>query len=147
MYLMFVEFKIYISLKQIHCQKMPVISLQNSKFTYLSNHLLLLKHHNHVCRIQNLHISQTKNFFAFLLCRFVEFKIYISLKLPHSLAPVFSMFVEFKIYISLKQILLYFLYQPLFVEFKIYISLKHLLLNSILTLGLQNSKFTYLSNR
>ena len=32
------------------------------------------------CRIQNLHISQTYNIFAFAINSFVEFKIYISLK-------------------------------------------------------------------
>ena len=54
------------------------------------------------CRIQNLHISQT-------VCKsrkngkgFVEFKIYISLKRSSYFLEAFFCFVEFKIYISLK---------------------------------------------
>ena len=39
----FVEFKIYISLKQAICSLDPIIVLQNSKFTYLSNRVKQLK--------------------------------------------------------------------------------------------------------
>ena len=55
-------------------------------------------------RIQNLHISQTSIFINFSLKGFVEFKIYISLKLFHCGTSHQVSFVEFKIYISLKHI-------------------------------------------
>ena len=142
--------------------------LQNSKFTYLSNrqsvHFLFIT----FCRIQNLHISQTKNraiFSAVLFCRiqnlhisqtfpyfskeeisFVEFKIYISLKHCKDKYSIQYSFVEFKIYISLKLAYLCSSQLYCFVEFKIYISLKHdSEVKQRLTV-LQNSKFTYLSN-
>ena len=77
------------------------------------------------CRIQNLHISQT---IVFGVCLFV-------------------CFVEFKIYISLKRVLLVIISYISFVEFKIYISLKQLPINDQFKRVLQNSKFTYLSNK
>ena len=99
------------------------------------------------CRIQNLHISQTVTLTKVTEESFVEFKIYISLKLlllilvsqkvlqnskftylsnPVSVSiPISPCFVEFKIYISLKQIFTRSSTFPCFVEFKIYISLKH----------------------
>ena len=142
-----------------------------------------------VCRIQNLHISQTNHltikngtqFVEFKIyislkhinphllqsLQFVEFKIYISLKLSpkrfNSLSSLqnskftylsnenygydfFEMFVEFKIYISLKQVS-YSTNTARFVEFKIYISLKQRVMFVPIIFSLQNSKFTYLSNR
>ena len=99
---MFVEFKIYISLKRLLQQINQVQRLQNSKFTYLSNVCFSLRKRKYclqnskftylsnsflnssisraVCRIQNLHISQTLLFLPILFILFVEFKIYISLK-------------------------------------------------------------------
>ena len=62
---LFVEFKIYISLKPPFT---PSISTK-------------------VCRIQNLHISQTVNLSIFKSNWFVEFKIYISLKPTNSPMP------------------------------------------------------------
>ena len=98
--------------------------LQNSKFTYLSNSSVSLRFTSVVCRIQNLHISQTCN----------------------SCIKALYVFVEFKIYISLKQYLKNVSYHSLFVEFKIYISLKLDTNTSTSRYCLQNSKFTYLSN-
>ena len=120
--------------------------LQNSKFTYLSNAGKLTKETVIVCRIQNLHISQTLALTQIVSSSFVEFKIYISLKQTKTKIIHTSSFVEFKIYISLKQTLSFQSTNESFVEFKIYISLK---LSSGLTcfhFCLQNSKFTYLSN-
>ena len=77
----FVEFKIYISLKLLFVLFRVQIRLQNSKFTYLSNSEYVSKLNWFVCRIQNLHISQTGHESSQLCLRFVEFKIYISLKL------------------------------------------------------------------
>ena len=54
------------------------------------------------CRIQNLHISQTKAEEIEPFESFVEFKIYISLKHTGGYKKSFTGFVEFKIYISLK---------------------------------------------
>ena len=54
------------------------------------------------CRIQNLHISQTKAEEIEPFESFVEFKIYISLKQIYYLSHQLLGFVEFKIYISLK---------------------------------------------
>ena len=98
----FVEFKIYISLKLLLCFLSSYSRLQNSKFTYLSNKEKLKSSTRHqfvefkiyislkhsigsfillsVCRIQNLHISQTGKYLLKVICLFVEFKIYISLK-------------------------------------------------------------------
>ena len=123
--LSFVEFKIYISLKQIfkdfHLERVLQNSkftylsnkrqnkgavslvLQNSKFTYLSNKSIDILNFFQFCRIQNLHISQTTGLISILILRFVEFKIYISLKQSYSCSERFESFVEFKIYISLKQ--------------------------------------------
>ena len=99
------------------------ISLQNSKFTYLSNIYFANSLYCSVCRIQNLHISQTYMLLTVCTVLFVEFKIYISLKrgithkygvsrlqnskftyLSNSRSVISSLlpFVEFKIYISLK---------------------------------------------
>ena len=54
------------------------------------------------CRIQNLHISQTNKKQSKKEKSFVEFKIYISLKLLQKHFIDNISFVEFKIYISLK---------------------------------------------
>ena len=54
------------------------------------------------CRIQNLHISQTRSLLFLTFLSFVEFKIYISLKLRVTSKLTEKGFVEFKIYISLK---------------------------------------------
>ena len=55
-----------------------------------------------VCRIQNLHISQTECGNGDDEVWFVEFKIYISLKQAYPSHHRLGGFVEFKIYISLK---------------------------------------------
>ena len=121
----FVEFKIYISLKHSALITEFSKSLQNSKFTYLSNRDVIANEGYKVCRIQNLHISQTVFYVLFQYFQFVEFKIYISLKHLSLVVDTFIQFVEFKIYISLK------------------LSSYSLSKSS----SLQNSKFTYLSNR
>ena len=82
MIISFVEFKIYISLKQYEENV-----IQETMF----------------CRIQNLHISQTKEFKKGNLNSFIEFKIYISLKQLLHQECFLNRFIEFKIYISLKQ--------------------------------------------
>ena len=115
---------LHISQTQPVFQQYHVQVLQNSKFTYLSNHSLRNLPNRLFCRIQNLHISQTMVGVVVRLVGFVEFKIYISLKLLVYMRGGFVSFVEFKIYISLKLIVL----------------------NRILFAVLQNSKFTYLSN-
>ena len=101
--LRFVEFKIYISLKHHLISPISQVVLQNSKFTYLSNVMLSNSYFTYVlqnskftylsnqqnaiirelefCRIQNLHISQTVALICDCGVCFVEFKIYISLKL------------------------------------------------------------------
>ena len=70
--ILFVEFKIYISLKLIQPLNSDRTCLQNSKFTYLSNCPNLQVSCSYVCRIQNLHISQTTVFSQFVppeVCR------------------------------------------------------------------------------
>ena len=54
-----VEFKIYISLKQLNKALIINFVQQNSKFTYLSNKREDIKPVRKFSRIQNLHISQT----------------------------------------------------------------------------------------
>ena len=99
----FVEFKIYISLKlikqviELFCKFCRIQNLHISQtLIYLFNVTTMF------CRIQNLHISQTHKFELVIHFRFVEFKIYISLKQEMVATPEFKGFVEFKIYISLK---------------------------------------------
>ena len=77
----FVEFKIYISLKHNKLQLLLLQVSQNSKFTYLSNITNFSCYFFKFRRIQNLHISQTTKEVLATELGFVEFKIYISLKL------------------------------------------------------------------
>ena len=59
--LVFVEFKIYISLKQYHVD-IIVISVCRIQNLHISQTPMLLNDaRTGVCRIQNLHISQTSN--------------------------------------------------------------------------------------
>ena len=81
-YISFVEFKVYISLK------LRGLEIQREW---------------EFCRIQNLHISQTTTHTMEPLIGFVEFKIYISLKHMSLVIHLSPSFVEFKIYISLKR--------------------------------------------
>ena len=78
---MFVEFKIYISLKPN--EMIPNFLGVFVEFKiYISLKLALASMKAvSVCRIQNLHISQTLNHRLIQYLLFVEFKIYISLKL------------------------------------------------------------------
>ena len=77
----FVEFKIYISLKRrtkINWKKNKFCRIQNLHISQTVEVVGFI--HLVFCRIQNLHISQTIKAIIKSLGRFVEFKIYISLK-------------------------------------------------------------------
>ena len=99
----FVEFKIYISLKQA-----PLVNCGMVRFVEFKIYISLKRvayeyvYAREFCRIQNLHISQTLYSYLALSNSFVEFKIYISLKLIKFIKQERVSFVEFKIYISLK---------------------------------------------
>ena len=120
----FVEFKIYISLKLKNSQvsKLEFCRIQNlhiSQTKHIIEWLLTM-----FCRIQNLHISQTYSWllwFWIWFCRIQNLHISQTIKLVRS--GVVS-FVEFKIYISLKHSHGSLVECSGFVEFKIYISLK-----------------------
>ena len=99
----FVEFKIYISLKQS-----SFFHLSRRSFVEFKIYISLKR--------QSKRLESTWSF--------VEFKIYISLKLNQYLTLQLSCFVEFKIYISLKHRCMRLKREISFVEFKIYISLK-----------------------
>ena len=147
LYCCFVEFKIYISLKPAICCVVYFKVLQNSKFTYLSNKEYTQVYLNLFCRIQNLHISQTRRYWRLQPLKFCRIQnLHISQTVEHWQNTELS-FVEFKIYISLKQIFKDFHLERVLQNSKFtYLSNKRQNKGAV-SLVLQNSKFTYLSNK
>ena len=143
----FVEFKIYISLKQMSSKRSSSNVLQNSKFTYLSNVFCCFIFFFKFCRIQNLHISQT---YSFVYLKNLVFCRIQNLHISQTTPTVYTRTVGFcriqNLHISQTVAELGKLEEG-FVEFKIYISLKHNFSFLVPPYVLQNSKFTYLSNQ
>ena len=77
---LFWRIKIYISLKPFWTFIKVFKGFEESKFTYLSNIILLHYPTLYVLKNQNLHISQTNFFGNISLSAFWRIKIYISLK-------------------------------------------------------------------